>query len=655
MNRVKQLHLFTEGHATKADSPIEYIKDGITAESHTPVYKMHKYFARRPHNVFRRLIEQYTSPGDVILDTFCGGGVTIVEAVFAARKAVGIDINPLATFVTGCELSPVNLDRATKLLQELRDFVEPLTSRLFVTKCRQSGKVVNARWYDLTYRVKCPACSQETLLGNDDKLIVNGVSKNGVYTCRPCKKEFKAVSARRIGDKLLSVTYKEPSSGNRVSHPANEFDFQVVRSAEEELANQLANGGLWIPNDEIPADWDRQQEDCLHRKSINRFADLFTQRTLLVVASVFGYIESRRNDLSTDDYELLVFLFSAFIRFTNRLTMSTSNWMDGRPVAWAKHAYWIPNQFVEVNPIEYIEKRGTAIKAGLTFQQRNTDTPKRAVTFDKLVTTDCTHLLVTASSESLSIPDSTVDLVLTDPPYGSNVQYGELSAYWTVWIAKALDWGRSDSLRAEAIVHRKQAGKSRKTFMFYYEKLRAIFSEAYRVLKPGRPLVFTFNNKDVRSWFAVIKAVVDSGFILEQEGVVYQEPIENYKNTAHTRHHGTVHGDFIYTFIKPTNLAAYSAWKRRTTGEFLLEKIVIEAASNAVDEKGFASTSEVYVKVFADLIPHLVSVAEATKDVKPFLSELTFSSLDRILAKKFIFDKATKAWKRNESNDIVPD
>ena len=57
---------------------VEPIKSGVKAEPHTPVYKMHRYFARRPHNVFRHLIEHYTDEGDVILDPFCGGGVTVV-------------------------------------------------------------------------------------------------------------------------------------------------------------------------------------------------------------------------------------------------------------------------------------------------------------------------------------------------------------------------------------------------------------------------------------------------------------------------------------------------------------------------------------------------------------------------------------------------
>jgi len=175
------------------------------------------------------------------------------------------------------------------------------------------------------------------------------------------------------------------------------------------------------------------------------------------------------------------------------------------------------------------------------------------------------------------------------------------------------------------------------------------------VLKPGRPLVFTFNNKDIRSWLAVVKAVVDSGFILDQEGVIYQEPIENYKNTAHTRHHGTVHGDFVYTFLKPSTQVQYTDWKQRTTESFSFERVVIDAASAVIDQSGAASTSAVYIRVFADLIPHIVSVAESTQEISPLLSELNFSGLDKVLAQQFIYDKTTKAWKRNERSNTVSD
>ncbi len=58
-----------------------------------------------------------------------------------------------------------------------------------------------------------------------------------------------------------------------------------------------------------------------------------------------------------------------------------------------------------------------------------------------------------------------------------------------------------------------------------------------------------------------MKAALDSGFTLEPEGVIYQEPIEHYINTAHTKYSGALLGDFIYTFIKSSDKKGLRAAK----------------------------------------------------------------------------------------------
>ena len=159
------------------------------------------------------------------------------------------------------------------------------------------------------------------------------------------------------------------------------------------------------------------------------------------------------------------------------------------------------------------------------------------------------YMLLNQDSADLPIADESVDLVLTDPPYGGNVQYGELSAFWLAWLYPdlGLEKSRVIDLSREILVNRKKRKKS-KDHEFYYQGLLGVFRECYRVLKDGRPLVFTFNNKDPKVWMAVMKAALDAGFVLEDDGVIYQEPIENYINTAHTKYSGALLGDFIYTF-----------------------------------------------------------------------------------------------------------
>jgi DNA modification methylase len=44
-----------------------------------------------PREIPRRLISQYTMPGDWVLDPFAGAGTTLVEAQALARPFLGID------------------------------------------------------------------------------------------------------------------------------------------------------------------------------------------------------------------------------------------------------------------------------------------------------------------------------------------------------------------------------------------------------------------------------------------------------------------------------------------------------------------------------------------------------------------------------------
>jgi len=58
---------------------IQHIDYAISAKRHTPMYLMHKYWARKPHNVVAEYIKRYSQENDLVLDPFCGSGVTFLE------------------------------------------------------------------------------------------------------------------------------------------------------------------------------------------------------------------------------------------------------------------------------------------------------------------------------------------------------------------------------------------------------------------------------------------------------------------------------------------------------------------------------------------------------------------------------------------------
>lgn len=63
-------------------------------------HEFYRYPARFAPDLARSLIDALTSPGDIVLDPFVGGGTTLVECRLAGRVGIGSDLNQLATFVT---------------------------------------------------------------------------------------------------------------------------------------------------------------------------------------------------------------------------------------------------------------------------------------------------------------------------------------------------------------------------------------------------------------------------------------------------------------------------------------------------------------------------------------------------------------------------
>lgn len=60
----------------------------------------YKYPARFSPLFVRAVIQAFSEPGDLVLDSFVGGGTTIVEALASGRDVVGVDISSLAVFVS---------------------------------------------------------------------------------------------------------------------------------------------------------------------------------------------------------------------------------------------------------------------------------------------------------------------------------------------------------------------------------------------------------------------------------------------------------------------------------------------------------------------------------------------------------------------------
>lgn len=102
----------------------------------------YRYPARFSPFFARGIIKAFTTPGDLVLDPFMGGGTTLVEACALGRNAIGVDISSLATFVSRVKtlsLSEHDFDCLEKWLKALPEIlnIRENVEKIEETHCSQ--------------------------------------------------------------------------------------------------------------------------------------------------------------------------------------------------------------------------------------------------------------------------------------------------------------------------------------------------------------------------------------------------------------------------------------------------------------------------------------------------------------------------------------
>jgi len=171
---------------------IPHIDHAISAKPHTHMYLMHKFWARKPHNVVAEYIKRYSRKGEVVLDPFVGSGVAAIEALKLGRKAVAIDLDPISTFITRMTLIPVDLSKIKDAFEKIKTRVESEIQKLYQTECPKCGyeaTILATIWLReknkaMELRLFCDKCNKRLKkepTPNDSEKIAEIESRNVPY------------------------------------------------------------------------------------------------------------------------------------------------------------------------------------------------------------------------------------------------------------------------------------------------------------------------------------------------------------------------------------------------------------------------------------------------------------------------------------------
>jgi putative DNA methylase len=234
--------------------------------------------------------------------------------------------------------------------------------------------------------------------------------------------------------------------------------------------------------------------------------------------------------------------------------------------------------------------------------------------FEELKQTPRGALLLCSDSSHLpTIPDKSVDLVITDPPYFDNIHYSELSNFFYVWLTHLVQhpYFATDHVptEQEAIVN-EGMDKGEED---YRNLLESVLKECERVLKDEGRLIFTFHHTKWRAWWTVLAALTGGGFYVADSFPVMSE----YKVNPHVRNKQALDMDLVLV-----------CQKRVMQFEPLLLSLE-EIVRRAANELSLEATNGSKNKLFLYFMSELLKAASAAWDTQKVTYEWFVEELSR--------------------------
>jgi len=444
----------------------------VKAGKTSSFYRTHTYHTKVPPQGIERFVAHYTQPGQIVLDPFCGSGMTGVAAIRQQRRAVLSDLSPAAVFFAYNHCRRFDTARFLKAGRRILADTQRQYGWLYETHDRSTGKpaeISKVIWSDV---FRCPRCGDEYVLYeaalDTDRKVLD------TFPCPHCRQMITKKASTLAGGVPVRIDYGK--GGAQRAEP-DERDRALV----ERIDTMSFPDELWYPSEPIPLEGDEIPR--LHNQNITSIDQLFTRRNLLALAALWRAATEADADLR----ESLMFAVTGIIQRASRLIKFIPS-LDLTPGPIHGTMY-VPSLSAEINVFQMFEKRLKTIA-------RHHDKLSAGIARD---TDDV--LVLTQSATDLSIlPDESIDYVFTDPPFGANIQYSELNLLWESWLQSKTD------ATLEAVVNQSQ----HKNVDDYGELMAAAFREVRRVLRPDAWMTLVFHNTSGAVWTALHRALADA-------------------------------------------------------------------------------------------------------------------------------------------------
>ena len=492
--------------------------------------------------VYKKKLGQ--DPSEIkVLDPFAGSGNIIYELKRLGLDCTSSDYNAVAYLIQKATLEyPAKY--GTKLAEDFEKYANEsieLTkkeiSRFFRPECLT---------YLWLWCIKCVHCEQRIPLTNQmwiavkkkigirfhvtkDKnftteLVENMTAEEGKqYTqkggkaiCISCKNtvDYDGITndiATRKDREMIAIQIQKNRSRDYIL-PTNN-DKELYKNAVEyfKLKRQEFERENFIPKQEIPF----EPRNPVQNYGIKVYEDFFNERQLLVILT---FLKNITNSISIlEEHKPLMvylsFLLCRHIFMTGYATIWNSSGEKIQHVFTLRHPKLVFNN-AEINPFEKVAgSLPNMTKNILSAIKFNSDQNKSATCRLESVTNDVTRKF---------------DMIITDPPYGDDVQYGEMSEFYYVWIHRVLknyypELPEKISLDEDFCESWGRFGNKKLASEFFEKGLKKSFVSINEKLKDDGLFIVFFAHSSIRAWNIFLESIRMGKFHVKASYAIHTE------------------------------------------------------------------------------------------------------------------------------------
>jgi putative DNA methylase len=499
-------------------------------------------------------------PGEVdrplMFDPFAGGGAMPLEALRVGAEAFASDLNPVSVLLnrvmleyapsTGHQLAkdlrhwgqwvakqakasigelyPIDADGSTPIA-----YLWARTARCEGPSCGKVIPLVRSFWLtkrasgSVGVRMDLPSEADSPRFIVAERPSANVVAKptvrRGAAVCPWCghttpvariRQQISQASGGADTALMLAVVVERLSGTRGYRSPTNE-DARAVDAAKSSLLELRESDPGRFPTEQLPPRGTLGFR--VQNYGMTRFEHLFNARQLIVLTTIAQAI--RRVEATTGSEALSAILSLALGRLQD-LNTSLSRWADTVVGANAgQNRLSMTWDFAEAAPLA---GAGASWEGQVEWVARVLDGIASSIRRPGTA--------AQAPAQTHPLPDDSVQLLATDPPYYDAFGYSDLSDLFFVWLKRAacrpgirfpqVDSDGKTPKNLEIVVNPSASsdGRGAKDHEWFYSQMREAFSEARRIVEPGGIGVIVFAHKDTKSWEALLSGVIEAGWIV---------------------------------------------------------------------------------------------------------------------------------------------